>query len=53
MGVASNGGSWPFGSNVPMGSGGLVNPRPNNVVMSSFAQTIGASSQSSAPLDLS
>lgn len=51
--VASNGGTWAFGGGVPMGSAGLGNPRPNNGPMTSFAQTIGASSQPATPLDLS
>jgi len=36
-----------------MGNAGLGNPRPNNGPMSSFAQTIGGSSQPATPLDLS
>jgi CCR4-NOT transcription complex subunit 2 len=36
-----------------MGSGVLGNPRPNSGPMTSFAQTIGGSSQPATPLDLS
>jgi CCR4-NOT transcription complex subunit 2 len=50
--LASNGGTWAFGGGVPIG-GGLGNPRPNNGPMTSFAQTIGGSSQPGTPLDLS
>ncbi|KAI6709483.1 hypothetical protein JHW43_007981 [Diplocarpon mali] len=49
--VAGNGSTWGFGG-VPMGSAGLGNPRSNNP-MTSFAQTIGGSSQPATPLDLS
>ena len=49
--IAGNGASWAFGG-VPMGTG-LPNARPNNGPMTSFAQTIGASSQPATPLDLS
>ncbi|CAG8949256.1 hypothetical protein HYFRA_00004881 [Hymenoscyphus fraxineus] len=51
--IASNGATWAFGGGVPMGNAGLGNPRPNNGPMTSFAQTIGGSSQAAAPLDLS
>ena len=51
--VAGNGATWAFGGGVPMGSAGLGNPRPNAGPMSSFAQTIGGSSQPATPLDLS
>lgn len=48
---ASNSGTWAFGAgNAPLSSGGLPAPRQGSM-MSSFAQTIGASSQSSAQLD--
>ncbi|TAQ84081.1 hypothetical protein B7494_g7591 [Chlorociboria aeruginascens] len=50
--MASNGSTWAFGG-VPMGNAGLANPRPNNAPMTSFAQTIGGSSQPATPLDLS
>ncbi len=36
-----------------MGSAAMGNPRPNNGGLTSFAQTIGASSQPATPLDLS
>ncbi|CAL3969807.1 unnamed protein product, partial [Diplocarpon coronariae] len=49
--MAGNGSTWGFGG-VPMGSAGLGNPRSNNP-MTSFAQTIGGSSQPATPLDLS
>jgi CCR4-NOT transcription complex subunit 2 len=51
--LAGNGSTWAFGGGVPMGSAGLGNPRPNNGPMTSFAQTIGGTSQSATPLDLS
>jgi len=51
--MASNGATWAFGGGVPMGGAGLGAPRPNNGPMTSFAQTIGASSQPATPLDLS
>ncbi|RDL33608.1 Uncharacterized protein BP5553_07976 [Venustampulla echinocandica] len=51
--LASNGATWAFGGGVPMGSQGLGNPRANNGPMTSFAQTIGGSSQPATPLDLS
>jgi CCR4-NOT transcription complex subunit 2 len=51
--IASNGATWAFGGGVPMGNTGLPASRPNNGPVTSFAQTIGASSQSAAPLDLS
>lgn len=51
--MAGNGASWAFGGGVPMGSAGLGNPRPNNGPMTSFAQSLGSSSQPSTPLDLS
>ncbi|KAH8789506.1 hypothetical protein F5882DRAFT_325077 [Hyaloscypha sp. PMI_1271] len=51
--MAGNGATWAFGGGVPMGNAGLGNPRPNNAPMSSFAQTIGGSSQPATPLDLS
>lgn len=50
--MANNGATWAFGG-VPMGGAGLGNPRPNNGPMTSFAQTIGGSSQPATPLDLS
>lgn len=50
--IANNGATWAFGG-VPMGGAGLGNPRPNNGPMTSFAQTIGGSSQPATPLDLS
>jgi len=51
--IAGNGATWAFGGGVPMGNAGLGNPRTNNGPMSSFAQTIGGSSQPATPLDLS
>ncbi|KAH8659150.1 NOT2 family protein-like protein [Tricladium varicosporioides] len=51
--MASNGATWAFGGGVPMGNSGLGNPRPNAGPMTSFAQTIGGSSQPATPLDLS
>lgn len=36
-----------------MGSAGLGNARPGNAPMTSFAQTIGGSSQPATSLDLS
>ncbi|KAF4627592.1 hypothetical protein G7Y89_g10559 [Cudoniella acicularis] len=51
--IAGNGATWAFGGGVPMGSTGLGNPRPNPGSMTSFAQTIGGSSQPATPLDLS
>ena len=49
--LANNGGTWAFGAgNAPLSSGILPAPRQWNM-MSSFAQTISASSQSSAQLD--
>jgi hypothetical protein len=51
--IASNGATWAFGGGVPMGNTGLATSRPNNGPVTSFAQTIGGSSQSAAPLDLS
>ncbi|CAD6501271.1 BgTH12-01523 [Blumeria graminis f. sp. triticale] len=48
--IANSGANWAFGG-VPMGNTGIGVPRPGP--MSSFAQTIGASSQPSTPLDLS
>ena len=51
--AASNGATWAFGGGLPMGSGVLGNPRPNSGPMTSFAQTIGGSSQPATPLDLS
>lgn len=51
--TASNGTTWAFGGGVPMGNTGLATSRPGNAPMTSFAQTIGASSQNAAPLDLS
>ena len=51
--VASNGPTWAFGGGLPMGSAGLGNPRPSAGPMTSFAQTIGGSSQPATPLDLS
>lgn len=52
--MASNGAMWAFGgAGVPMGSGVLGNSRPNNSSMTSFAQTIGGSSQPATPLDMS
>ena len=52
--IAGNGSTWAFGgAGVPMGAAGLGNPRANNGAMSSFAQTIGGSSQPATPLDLS
>ncbi|KAE9363483.1 hypothetical protein N431DRAFT_431701 [Stipitochalara longipes BDJ] len=51
--MAGNGATWAFGGGVPMGNAGLGNPRTNNGPMSSFAQTIGGSSQPATPLDLS
>ncbi|TVY90138.1 General negative regulator of transcription subunit, partial [Lachnellula willkommii] len=50
--MASNGASWAFGGGVPMGSTGLGNPRPNNGPITSFAQTVGGSSQPATPLDI-
>ncbi|CZT43855.1 related to cell division control protein CDC36 [Rhynchosporium secalis] len=51
--MAGNGGTtWGFGG-LPMGSAGLANTRPSNAPMTSFAQTIGGSSQPATPLDLS
>lgn len=46
---------WAFGGGpgAAMGGGVLGNPRPNNAAMSSFAQTIGGSSQPATPLDMS
>lgn len=49
--TAANGATWAFGGGIPMGNVGLGGPRPGP--MSSFAQTIGSSSQPSTPLDLS
>ncbi|KAG9231735.1 hypothetical protein BJ875DRAFT_545138 [Amylocarpus encephaloides] len=51
--MAGNGATWAFGGGIPMGNAGLGNPRPNIGPMSSFAQTIGGSSQAAASLDLS
>ncbi|KAF8863231.1 NOT2 family protein-like protein [Acephala macrosclerotiorum] len=51
--MASNGSTWAFGGGIPMGSAGLENRRANNGPMTSFAQTIGGSSQPQTPLDLS
>ncbi|KAH6716918.1 hypothetical protein BKA61DRAFT_600735 [Leptodontidium sp. MPI-SDFR-AT-0119] len=51
--MAGNGTTWGFGGGVPMGSAGLGNARPGNAPMTSFAQTIGGSSQPATSLDLS
>lgn len=55
LAIASNGATWAFGGGggLPMGSGVLSNARPNSGPMTSFAQTIGGSSQPATPLDLS
>jgi CCR4-NOT transcription complex subunit 2 len=49
--AVSNGTTWAFGGS-PMGNAGIATARSNNVPMTSFAQTIGAS-QTGTPLDLS
>lgn len=51
--LAGNGSTWAFGGGVPIGNAGQGNPRLNNGPMTSFAQTIGGSSQPATPLDLS
>ncbi|KAL2061738.1 hypothetical protein VTL71DRAFT_7116 [Oculimacula yallundae] len=51
--MAGNGTTWGFGGGLPMGSAGLGNTRPSNAPMTSFAQTIGGSSQPATSLDLS
>ncbi|RKF57112.1 putative not2 family protein [Golovinomyces cichoracearum] len=47
--TAANGATWAFGGGMPMGNAGIGGPRPGP--MTSFAQTIGGSSQPSTPLD--
>ncbi|RKF71904.1 putative not2 family protein [Golovinomyces cichoracearum] len=47
--MTANGATWAFGGGMPMGNAGIGGPRPGP--MTSFAQTIGGSSQPSTPLD--